>query len=94
MDELALVIVLVPVRMLLDPRVVECGVVRHPVEDDIQTQAVCFVDHGLELLDRTELGIETPVVLHRIGAAQFARSVRVTDRVNRHDPYDADTKLF
>ena len=87
-------VALVPVGVLGVERVVPGGMVGHPVEDDVHPLRMCGGDERLEVGERPELGIDRAIVAHRIGAAERALAMLDADRIDRHQPDDADAQCL
>jgi len=92
--DLALVVLEIPVAVFLRPRVVERGVVRHPVDDHVHAQPVRLFDQCLEVVERAEFRIDGRVIAHGVIAAQRVLAVLFADRLDRHQPQDVHAHLF
>jgi len=62
--------------------------VRHPIEDDLETLTVRRIHDRLEVRECPELRVDRGVVGNRVVAAKFALSVLHPDGLHRHEPQD------
>ena len=79
---------------VLGPLAVRCGMVSHPVEDDLKAHLVCGSKEMFEVRARAELGIDGAVVDDGVVTAERAFTGDHTDRLARHDPDDVDAVVF
>ena len=91
MDDFAILIMGVPLRMFLDPGIVPGGVVGDPVDDDGHALFVGVGDEGLEVFQGAEFRIDGLVILDAIRALDGFLD---PDLADGHEPYDIGTQVL
>ena len=77
----------VAVGVLLNPTMVACRMVSHPIQDYLHSQAMCRTNKGIQIRHRTHLGIDGAVIRDRVVGAERTFAPLVADRVDRHEPH-------
>ena len=90
----AVVLVLVPVRVILDPRAVPTRVIGDPVKNDLKAHLMRLIDKVLKVLGRTEFGVDALIVARGIIGPQRTLALRLADRVDRHEPQGIDPHIL
>ena len=70
--------------MLVNQWVIPGGVVRYPVKNYLHAKLMGCIYKVAEILLGTEFRVDAKVVFHRVGAAECAFTVFLTNGVNRH----------
>ena len=83
-DDLAVLVMSIPVGVVLDPLVVPGSMVRDPVDDDCHAPGVGVRNHLLEVIERAEFGIDRLVVLY---AVRTLYGFLDADLADGHEPH-------
>ncbi len=83
-----------PFGMFLDELAVPRRMVRYQVDDELHAAPVGGGQEVLEIVHRSEFGIDPIIIPHGIGAAECSLPVLLADRIDRHQPEDRHAEVL
>ncbi len=76
----------VPIDVVFHPRVVPRSMIRHAVDQDLETHSMCFIHQLFKIFHRTEFRIDGFVIPDGIIGTQGPLPVLFAYGMNRHEP--------